>query len=165
MALGAGTPMSIGQQVKASVTGNVETALLTIYDHRGAAAETANPAAGVGGGVGRARSMSLSGTAPSLPSVGGGRQRSNSLPAGGAGRGSSMLNTITGATSSQSPTQSAVLSGAQQALSTGTAAQHSNSVERILRVQFNPSQLTINASAIPQGRQDAISGRPRVMTM
>ena len=110
--------MTIGRQALASLTGNVETALLKIYDQR-----------------------EIGDTPPSNPA------------------------SQVSAVSSQSSSAGNVLSATAQALSTGSAPAYPGSRERILRVQFNPSQLTVNASAVPQGELDAASGQSRTIAV
>lgn len=53
----------------------------------------------------------------------------------------------------------------EQALKTGTPPSYPGSRDKTLKVHFNPSQLTINASAIPKSQQDATSGRARTMAV
>lgn len=100
--------MNIGQQALASLTGNVETAMLVIHDYRELGQEMAS-------------------------------------------------NTLSKAEN--------LLSSAAEALQTGSSTVYAGSKERILQVQFNPSQLTVNASAVPQGEMDAISGQGRTMAV
>lgn len=51
----------------------------------------------------------------------------------------------------------------EQALLTGVPPSFPGSQDKTLKVHFNPSQLTINASAIPKSQQDAASGMSRTM--
>ena len=110
--------MGIGQQALASLTGNVETALLVIHDYRQKAAQMS---AGVTGG------LSVSDTLRSL-------NRSRNLATAAA-------------------------------LETGTPPTYPGSQDRALRVQFNPSELTLNASAVPKSEQDGTTGRSRTMAV
>ena len=111
--------MSIGQQAKASITGNIETALLVIHDYRGRSAN--------------------SGSSDTLSKV-------KSL----AEKGQSSLNVVT---------------ATETALDTGSSPSYPKSTERTLRVQFNPSELLLNASAVPRSEQDSTTGRSRTMAV
>ena len=51
------------------------------------------------------------------------------------------------------------------ALENGAPPTYPGSQSRTLRVQFNPSELTLNASAVPQSQQDAITGHSRTMAV
>ena len=51
------------------------------------------------------------------------------------------------------------------ALKNGEVPTYSGSLDRVLKVQFNPSQLTLNAAALPKSHQDATSGRARTMAV
>ena len=110
--------MGIGQQALASLTGNVETALLVIHDYREKAAQMS---AGVTGGLSAAENLS-------------------------------------------SLNQSRIRATAA-ALETGSPPTYPGSLDRILRVQFNPSELTLNASAVPKSEQDSTTGRSRTMAV
>ena len=50
-------------------------------------------------------------------------------------------------------------------LSTGVPQSYPGSRDKTLKVQFNPSQLTINASAIPASKQDASGAQSRSMAV
>ncbi|MBP3509855.1 CIS tube protein [Oscillibacter sp.] len=110
--------MGIGQQALASLTGNVETALLVIHDYRQKAAQMS---AGVTGGLSAAETLS-------------------------------------------SLNQSRIRATAA-ALETGSPPTYPGSQDRALRVQFNPSELTLNASAVPKSEQDGTTGRSRTMAV
>ena len=110
--------MGIGQQALASLTGNVETALLVIHDYR---QKVAQMNSGVTGGLSTAEAMS---------SLNDSRIRATVA-----------------------------------ALETGTPPTYPGSQDRALRVQFNPSELTLNASAVPQSQQDGTTGRSRTMAV
>lgn len=110
--------MGIGQQALASLTGNVETALLIIHDYRQKAAELSS---GVTGGLSVTETLST-------------------------------LN------------QSRIRATAA-ALATGSPPTYPGSNDRTLQVQFNPSELTLNASAVPQSQQDGTTGRSRTMAV
>lgn len=110
--------MGIGQQALASLTGNVETALLVIHDYRQKAAELSS---GVTGGLSTAQTLST-------------------------------LN-------------QARIRATARALETGSPPTYPGSNDRTLRVQFNPSELTLNASAVPQSQQDGTTGRSRTMAV
>ena len=110
--------MGIGQQALASLTGNVETALLVIHDYRQKAAQMS---AGVTGGLS---------TTQNLTSLNESRIRATVA-----------------------------------ALETGSPPTYPGSQGRALRVQFNPSELTLNASAVPQSQQDGTTGRSRTMAV
>ena len=110
--------MGIGQQALASLTGNVETALLVIHDYR---QKVAQMNSGVTGGLNTAEAMS---------------------------------------TLNESRIRATVA-----ALETGTPPTYPGSQDRALRVQFNPSELTLNASAVPQSQQDGTTGRSRTMAV
>lgn len=109
--------MNIGQQALASLTGNVETAMLVIHDYRATAKEMT---AGVTGGLSQSQAL-------------------NALH------------------------KARVLSAAANALASGSAPDFPGSTERTLRVQFNPSELTLNIAAIPKSRMDAGSGNGRTI--
>lgn len=51
------------------------------------------------------------------------------------------------------------------ALERGETPKYPGSEDRILWVQFNPSELTLNASAVPQSQQDGTTGRSRTMAV
>lgn len=51
------------------------------------------------------------------------------------------------------------------ALETGAPPSYPGSQDRTLRVQFNPSELTLNASAVPKSEQDSTTGRSRTMAV
>ena len=51
------------------------------------------------------------------------------------------------------------------ALSSGTAASYPNSKDKTFQVQFNPSQLTLNASAIPKNQVNATNGSSRTLAV
>ena len=110
--------MGIGQQALASLTGNVETALLVIHDYR---QKVAQMNSGVTGGLSTAEAMS---------SLNDSRIRATVA-----------------------------------ALETGTPPTYPGSQDRMLHVQFNPSELTLNASAVPQSQQDGTTGRSRTMAV
>ena len=109
--------MGIGQQALASLTGNIETALLVIHDYRNKAAQMSATT----GGLSTAETLSA-------------------------------LN--------QSRIQATLA-----ALETGTPPTYPGSQDRALRVQFNPSELTLNASAVPKSEQDGTTGRSRTMAV
>ena len=110
--------MSIGQQALASMTGNIETALLVIHDYRDIAAR-------------------LGESASAAPDKG------------------EILAAL-----SYTRTKAA-----KEALKTGTPPTYPHSQDRILRVQFNPGELTLNASAIPKSQQDSTTGQSRTMAV
>lgn len=110
--------MGIGQQALASLTGNIETALLVIHDYRQKAAELSSS---VTGGMSKAE----------------------------------ILNTL----------HQSVVRDTAAALANGTAPTYPGSQNRTLRVQFNPSELTLNASAVPQSQQDGITGQSRTLAV
>jgi hypothetical protein len=107
--------MSIGQQLSASLTGNIETALLVIHDYRSIASELTS----------------------------GGLSQTDALAA---------LNKT-------------VIADTRAALDTGSAPTYTGSTERTLRVQFNPAELTLNASAIPKSQLDASKGDSKTMAV
>ncbi len=111
--------MDVLQQAKASLTGNIETALLVIHDYRDKAAE---------------------------------------LKADDETNGPGRLATLAALGHSR-------MEATAQALQNGTAPTYPYSKDRILRVQFNPSELTLNASAVPKSEQDATTGRNRTMAV
>lgn len=51
------------------------------------------------------------------------------------------------------------------ALVTGTAPTYPYSQDRTFRVQFNPSELRLNAAAFPKSQQDATTGQSRTMAV
>ena len=102
--------MGIGQQALASLTGNVETALLVIHDYRQKAAQMS---AGVTGGLSTAETLSSLNRSRNLATI--------------------------------------------AALETGTPPTYPGSQDRALRVQFNPSELTLNASAVPERKVKKIA--------
>ena len=51
------------------------------------------------------------------------------------------------------------------ALKTGQTPTYPGSQDKVLKVQFNPSQLTLNSSAMPKSRKDATSGSSRTMAV
>lgn len=110
--------MGIGQQALASLTGNVETALLVIHDYRQRAAEMNSS---VTGGLSTAEILS-------------------------ALRESRIRDTAS-------------------ALANGVPPTYPGSQSRTLRVQFNPSELTLNASAVPQSQQDGMTGQSRTLAV
>ncbi len=110
--------MSIGQQAAASLTGNIETALLVIHDYRERAAKLNE---GVTGGLSVAQTLSALNKA---------RVRATAA-----------------------------------ALENGAPPSYPGSQDRTLRVQFNPSELTLNASAVPKSEQDGTTGRSRTMAV
>ena len=107
--------MSYGSDLKAAVTGNIETAMLVIHDYR---------------------------------------QTAKNLKESGA---------------SEAETLAAIRNdrnaGTMAALATGSAPSFPNSTDRTLRVQFNPSRLTLDSSAVPRNQQDALTGRARTMAV
>lgn len=110
--------MGIGQQALASLTGNIETALLVIHDYRERAAQMNS---GVTGGLS---------TAETLSTINQSRIRETAA-----------------------------------ALTDGSPPTYPGSRDRTLRVQFNPSELTLNASAVPKSEQDGTTGRSRTMAV
>lgn len=110
--------MGIGQQALASLTGNVETALLVIHDYRQKVAEMNS---GVTGGLSTTEALSTLNESRKLATA--------------------------------------------TALKDGTLPTYPGSQERTLRVQFNPSELTLNASAVPKSEQDGTTGRSRTMAV
>ena len=110
--------MGLGQQAAASLTGNVETALLVIHDYREKAAKL-DAASGTG--------KDELGTAAVLK-----RMR--------------VVDTAA-------------------ALASGTPPAYMNSKDRMFRVQFNPSELMVNADAIPRSEGDSTTGRSRTMAV
>lgn len=107
--------MSYGSDLKAAITGNIETAMLVIHDYR----QTA-------------KNLSESG-ASEVEILAAIRNERNAA---------------TG-----------------EALATGSTPSFPNSMDRTLRVQFNPSRLTLDSSAIPRNQQDALTGRARTMAV
>ena len=55
------------------------------------------------------------------------------------------------------------LASTKQALQTGQPPSYIGSKERILKVQFNPSRLTLNGSVFPQYKSDAASEKARAL--
>ncbi len=116
--------MSIGQQAKASITGNIETALLVIHDYRDRTANSGSGDTGSSGALSKVKSL--------------------------AEKGQSPLSVVT---------------ATETALNTGSPPSYPESTERMLRVQFNPSELLLNASAVPRSEQDSTTGRSRTMAV
>ena len=108
----------IGKQAAASVTGNVETALLIIHDYREKAAKL-DAASGAG--------RNEPGTAAVLKRV-------------------RVVDTAA-------------------ALATGVPPTYPSSKDRMFQVQFNPSELLVNADAIPRSEGDSTTGRSRTMAV
>ena len=98
--------MSIGGDLKKSLTGNIETAMLVIHDYRGRA----------------------------------GRNGSGQSPADAA-------------------------KAAQQALTNGSAPNYPNSSDKILKVQFNPTNLKIDASSIPRVVRNSVSEKSNTVVV
>lgn len=107
--------MGIGKQALASLTGNIETAVLVIHDYR---------------------------------------ERAKQLKAGG------MDSTEAQLFLSQRRT-----AGTVAALEAGAPPVYPSSLDRILNVQFNPSELTLNASAVPKKQEDSTSDKSRTMAV
>lgn len=108
-------PMGMGQQALASVTGNIETALLVIHDYRITAAKLD--------------------AAPSS---------SDSLSTADVLRLTRMMDTA-------------------NALKSGSDVTFRGSQDRMLRVQFNPSELTLNAMAPSVSKKDGTSEESRTI--
>ena len=51
------------------------------------------------------------------------------------------------------------------ALATGTSPTYPSSRDRMFQVQFNPSELTVNADAVPRSEGDSTTGRSRTMAV
>lgn len=108
----------IGKQAAASVTGNVETALLIIHDYREKAAKLdAAPGAGP-----------------------------NELSTAAVLKRVRVVDTAA-------------------ALATGVPPTYPSSKDRMFKVQFNPSELLVNADAIPRSEEDSVTGRSRTMAV
>ncbi len=107
--------MGIGQQALASLTGNIETAVLVIHDYRE-----------------RAKQMKASG-----------------------------MDT----TAAQLQLSQRRVAATQAALEIGAPPTYPSSQDRLLKVQFNPSELTLNASAVPKNEEDATTGNSRTMAV
>ena len=105
--------MSIGSDLKNSISGNIETALLVIHDYRDSARQ---------------------------------------LQAGGGSREAALLKT-----------KADRLKATAERLSDITPPSLPGSQDRMLKVQFNPSQLSLYASAIPKTIADAASGQSRTI--
>lgn len=58
-----------------------------------------------------------------------------------------------------------IVAGTAAALSSGTAPSFPNSQDKTFRVQFNPSELTMNASSTPVNKTDAENGRSRTLAV
>jgi hypothetical protein len=109
--------MSIGKQLGASLTGNIETALLVIHDYRSKAKELTS-----------------------------GEQKLTQAAA-------------------LAKINESVINDTIQSLSTGSAPTYTDSIEKTMQVQFNPAELTINASAIPKSKMNASDGDSRTMAV
>ena len=110
--------MDIAQQAAASLTGNIETALLVVHDYRDKAAQIKSK---TGGKVGDSKLLS---------NLSKGR-----------------------------------IKDTKAALENGTAPTYRGSEDRTFRVQFNPSELTLNAAAVPKSEQDSTTGHSRTMAV
>lgn len=55
--------------------------------------------------------------------------------------------------------------GTQAALSSGTTPTYPNSQDKIFKVQFNPSELTLNATSYPVNKVNTANGQSRTMTV
>ena len=58
-----------------------------------------------------------------------------------------------------------ITAATETALDTGSPPNYPKSTDRTLRVQFNPSELLLNASAVPRSEQDSTTGRSRTMAV
>ena len=106
--------MSIGSDLKSSLTGNIETALLVIHDYRNAAAQ---------------------------------------MEADGANQDSILL-----------AVKDARIQQTAARLSDEAPPTYTGSEDKMLRVQFNPSQMSVYASAMPKQLKDATSEAARSAT-
>ena len=111
--------MGMAQQLAASLTGNVETALLVIHDYREKAAQLDS-------------ALSTAGDMT---------------------------------TSALDVLNKTRVTDTMAALATGTAPTYPTSQDRKFPVQFNPSELTLNADAIPKSETDSTTGRSRTMAV
>ena len=55
--------------------------------------------------------------------------------------------------------------GTQAALGSGTTPTYPNSQDKIFKVQFNPSELTLNATSYPVNKVNTANGQSRTMTV
>lgn len=107
--------MDLGQQALASLTGNIETAVLVIHDYRQAA--------------GQLKTSGMTSVETQL-----------------------QLNKLR-------------ITDTAAALESGTPPTYPTSQDRFLKVQFNPSELTLNASAVPQNQQSSEDARSTTLAV
>lgn len=105
--------MGIGEQALASLTGNIETAVLVIHDYRE-----------------KVKQLKASGTDSTAALLQLSQQR---------------------------------FAATEAALEMGTPPTYPSSQDRLLKVQFNPAQLTLNSAVMPQSKKDGTSENSRTI--